>query len=128
VIEALVAYDWPGNVRQLARVVERALALSPGPTVTLEDLPPDIVAPYAELLGRDPERDQTLRGYTSRYTRLVLDRCNGNKRLACRVLDVSYHTLKKNLRYRPPGGLVPAAAPACSQPVASATTLRRQAS
>jgi transcriptional regulator with GAF, ATPase, and Fis domain len=41
-MSALVAHDWPGNVRQLARVLERALALSPGPSISLEDLPPDI--------------------------------------------------------------------------------------
>jgi transcriptional regulator with PAS, ATPase and Fis domain len=104
VIDALVAYDWPGNIRQLARVVERAIALSPGPIVTLDDLPQDIVEPYAEAVGPDAGHDQTLRGYCSRYARLVLDRCNGNKRRACRVLDISYHTLQTHLDYDPPAG------------------------
>jgi len=35
-MEALVEYDWPGNVRELENVVERAMILSPGPTLTLE--------------------------------------------------------------------------------------------
>jgi hypothetical protein len=31
----------------------------------------------------------------------VLERCNNNKRQACRVLDISYHTLQAYLRYTP---------------------------
>ncbi|HEX3645464.1 MAG TPA: helix-turn-helix domain-containing protein, partial [Vicinamibacterales bacterium] len=34
-----------------------------------------------------------------RYARLVLNRCDGNKREACRVLDISYHTLQSHLRF-----------------------------
>jgi hypothetical protein len=32
--------------------------------------------------------------------RIVLDRCQGNKRRACRVLNISYHTLKAHLAYQ----------------------------
>ena len=102
VIDALVAYDWPGNIRQLGRVVERALALSPGPTITIQDLPRDIAAPNAAVDDMPVGEDQTLRGYSSRYARKVLDRCNGNKRRACRILDISYHTLQAHLNYAVP--------------------------
>jgi transcriptional regulator with GAF, ATPase, and Fis domain len=37
VMNALVAYDWPGNVRELENVIERAMILSPGPTLLLEE-------------------------------------------------------------------------------------------
>ena len=37
VMDALVAYDWPGNVRELENVIERALILSPGKTLRLDD-------------------------------------------------------------------------------------------
>jgi two-component system response regulator AtoC len=40
----LEAYDWPGNVREVANVIERAVVLGSGQTVTLEDLPGRIVA------------------------------------------------------------------------------------
>jgi transcriptional regulator with AAA-type ATPase domain len=33
------------------------------------------------------------------HARLVLERCHGNKREACRILDISYHTLQSYLRY-----------------------------
>jgi DNA-binding NtrC family response regulator len=98
-LEALVAYDWPGNIRQLSRVLERALALSPGPSISLSDLPPDITRQYREAGGGDASSDRTLRGCIGRYARLVLDQCQGNKRRACEILDITYHTLQTYLEY-----------------------------
>jgi DNA-binding NtrC family response regulator len=98
-LEALVAYDWPGNVRQLARVVERAVALSPGPRIGVGDLPGEITQEYGDLLQEVPDRDDSLRAWCSRYVRLVLDRCEGNKRRACEILDITYHTLNSHLSY-----------------------------
>jgi DNA-binding NtrC family response regulator len=97
--EAMVAFDWPGNVRQLARVLERAVALAPGPAIETEDLPPEISKDYQELIGESSGADESLRAWSSRYVRLVLERCNGNKRRACDVLDISYHTLQAHLDY-----------------------------
>ena len=98
-VEALVAYDWPGNVRQLARVLERAVALAPGPAIETDDFPPEISKDYRALLGETSGHDESLRAWSSRYVRLVLERCNGNKRRACDVLDISYHTLQAHLEY-----------------------------
>jgi DNA-binding NtrC family response regulator len=44
-VEALVAYDWPGNIRELENVLERAVVLADGPSVTLEDLPIEMRQP-----------------------------------------------------------------------------------
>ncbi len=96
---ALVAYEWPGNIRQLARVFERALALSPGPSISLGDLPADITRQYRETGGGDAAGDRTLQGCIGRYSRLILDQCQGNKRRACEILDISYHTLQTYLDY-----------------------------
>jgi transcriptional regulator with PAS, ATPase and Fis domain len=98
--DALMAYDWPGNVRQLERVLERAVALAAGPAIEIGDLPDEVAAPYQNVLATFPDRDESLRAWSSRYVRLVLDRCNGNKRRACGVLDISFHTLQAYLGYR----------------------------
>jgi transcriptional regulator with GAF, ATPase, and Fis domain len=43
-VKALVAFEWPGNVRQLKNVAERLIARGPqGPFIAIADLPPDIV-------------------------------------------------------------------------------------
>ncbi|HEX7778951.1 MAG TPA: sigma 54-interacting transcriptional regulator, partial [Vicinamibacterales bacterium] len=103
-LEALMAYDWPGNVRQLARALERAVALAPGPSVTVTDLPAEISREYRDLLREEPGRDDSLRAWSSRYVRLVLERCDGNKRRACQILDITYHTLQSHLEYASPLG------------------------
>ena len=96
-LDALVAFDWPGNVRQLERVLERAIALASGTLVDVTDLPMTITHGYRDLLAELPRSNDTLRTWTSRYVRVVLDRCDGNKRRACDLLDISYHTLRAHL-------------------------------
>jgi len=44
-VEALVAYDWPGNIRELENVLERAVVLADGPAVMLDDLPQELRQP-----------------------------------------------------------------------------------
>jgi len=105
--EALMAFDWPGNVRQLGRVLERLIALAPGPLILLSDLPREISHEYEEVISETPGQTESLRSWSSRYVRLVLERCQGNKRRACDMLDISYHTLQSYLEYeigapRPP--------------------------
>ena len=43
VLEALKTYNYPGNVRELANIIERAVVLTHGQTITMEDLPPDVI-------------------------------------------------------------------------------------
>jgi DNA-binding NtrC family response regulator len=46
-LEALRRYTYPGNVRELQNIIERAAVLTRSPTITLEDLPPHVVDPAA---------------------------------------------------------------------------------
>jgi DNA-binding NtrC family response regulator len=96
--DALAAYDWPGNVRELERLMERAVALAGTNVLELDDLPPTVRGDYAAAVVPSLTRRDTLRAWASRYARLVLDRSKGNKREACRVLNISYHTLQAYLR------------------------------
>ena len=97
--EALRAYQWPGNVRELQRVIERAVALAEkDSTIELDDLPPQVRGEFTEVLWPSLERGDSLRSWGMRYAQLVFERCGRNKRTACRVLDISYHTLRGYLR------------------------------
>ncbi|MEO6213754.1 MAG: sigma 54-interacting transcriptional regulator [Vicinamibacterales bacterium] len=101
VADALLAYDWPGNVRELERVMERAVALAATDVVDLDDLPPVLLGPYADVLLPSASGKESMRAWGSRYARLVLERCENNKRRACRELGISYHTLQGYLRFQP---------------------------
>ena len=98
-LKLMMDYEWPGNVRELERMIERAVALAETEILELDDLSPSIRGDFGAVLAPSIRRGETLRTWASRYTRLVLHRTNGNKREACRLLDISYHTLQSHLRH-----------------------------
>ncbi|OFV92988.1 MAG: hypothetical protein A3G76_01955 [Acidobacteria bacterium RIFCSPLOWO2_12_FULL_65_11] len=97
--DALLNYDWPGNVRELQRTIERLVTLVETDTIEVNDLPARVGGVYASAIVPALTRNETLRAWTSRYARLVFDRCQGSKRDACRILGISYHTLQTYLKY-----------------------------
>jgi len=100
-VDVLMAYDWPGNVRELERMLEGAIATAESRQISVDDLPVSLRGPYGDVLLPAVRLGETMRAWGSRYARLVLERNAGNKRQACRMLDISYHTLNAYLRYRP---------------------------
>jgi DNA-binding NtrC family response regulator len=100
-VDALIAYDWPGNVRELERMIEGAVATCSDQQIALDDLPISLRGAYGEVLMPSVLTNETMRSWGSRYARLVLERCDRNKRQACGVLGISYHTLNAYLNYRP---------------------------
>ena len=100
-VDALIAYDWPGNVRELERMLEGAIATAESRQIRVDDLPVSLRGEYGEHLVPAYQLGDSMRAWGSRYARLVLEKNAGNKRQACRALDISYHTLNAYLKYRP---------------------------
>jgi transcriptional regulator with PAS, ATPase and Fis domain len=98
--DALMTYDWPGNVRELERMIEGAIATCEARQIVLDDLPIALRGAYGEVLMPSVQANDTMRTWGSRYARLVLEKCERNKRQACHVLGISYHTLNAYLKYR----------------------------
>jgi len=97
----LVRHDWPSNVRELANVVERAVALTDHDTIVLEDVR-DLsgrapAEPAGDLLARAAERHLPLAEVEQRYIRRVLDACDGNVSRAARILGIDRRTLYRRL-------------------------------
>jgi len=97
-LDALLTYHWPGNIRELQRVVERAVVLATASEIGVDDLPPAVAAEYRTVLQPAVTENDTIRAWARRYARLVLERCGGNRRQACARLGISYHTLRIYMR------------------------------
>ena len=97
----MMAFDWPGNVRQLENLVERTLALSPECTkINVSDLPEEIQQPGSVPLGVEvvlPEEGIDLQCYLRDIEREMirrsLDRTGGNKQRSAQLLNIKRTTL-----------------------------------
>jgi hypothetical protein len=99
--QALTTYDWPGNVRELERTLEGAVTAARADVIGVEDLPPAVRRDFNEVVWPSLTHGDTMRAWGCRYAQLVLERCEGNKRRACDLLDISYHTLQSYLLEKP---------------------------
>jgi DNA-binding NtrC family response regulator len=102
----LMAYAWPGNVRQLENVVERALAFSHGrPQIELTDLGPEIQTVPASANGNEPwfpdeglDLERYMEGVELTLIKRSLERTQGNKVQAARLLNLKRTTLIEKLK------------------------------
>jgi len=108
VLAHLQDYDWPGNIRELENVIERAVVMSTNIRIDLTDLPPHIIADPQATVETRP-REET--GTTHDLTRMVeeyeknliflrLQKCSGNIAQAARALNIKRTTLRyKMIKY-----------------------------
>ncbi len=102
----LMAYAWPGNVRQLENAVERAVAFSQGrPQIDVVDLAPEIQnqpatvdATAAWLPEEGVDFTSYIDGVELSLIKRSLERTNGNKRQAARLLNLKRTTLIEKLK------------------------------
>jgi len=87
-MEALVKHSWPGNIRELANVLERAQILAEDNLITLDDLPETITEPLAEA-GKSNGSPDLLREVERRHVQEILRRERGNKVHTAKALGVS---------------------------------------
>jgi transcriptional regulator with PAS, ATPase and Fis domain len=91
----LLAYDFPGNVRELANIIERAVIVSAGAQIEAEDLPESMRIAAGRLERRD--RRPTLLEVEDDYIREILAAVKGNKAEAARILGISRKNLYERL-------------------------------
>jgi DNA-binding NtrC family response regulator len=97
--QALMEYPFPGNVRELAHAIERAVVLARGGEIDLEHLPEAIV-------GASPERaadaqlqplSVAMKDFEKRHVTRALHIANGNFENAAELLGISVRTLKQKI-------------------------------
>ncbi|HVX09854.1 MAG TPA: sigma-54 dependent transcriptional regulator [Pirellulales bacterium] len=98
-IQFMLAYDWPGNVRQLRNAIENMVVMSNGGTLSLGDLPA-YLSGNSSLLAKAADRGGTnnLRDMERTAILSVLDRCGGNRTHAADALGISVRTLQRKLK------------------------------
>jgi two-component system response regulator AtoC len=102
-MEALLAYPWPGNIRELENVIERALVLTDGSVISVDDLPEAVrrPAPEGTTLPADGD-DLSVKRHGARLERhliqLALDRTGGNKTQAAELLELSPRALRYKIQ------------------------------
>jgi len=101
-LRALQAFHWPGNVRQLENVIERAVILTKSPTIGLDDLPEEIRVPRGKGDGnghgnglplkqalQTPEKELILRALKAHH---------GSRQATARALGINRTTLYKKMK------------------------------
>ena len=106
-MDVLVAYDWPGNIRELENVIERAVILTQGEVITEESLPDHLRT--QEALGVKPDSSQTeagngkllkeaLRHPEREIIRCALEQANWNRKKTAENLGINRTTLYNKMK------------------------------
>ena len=111
-LDALTRHDWPGNIRELENIVERAVLFADGDRLSLVDLPPEVTrgpgtpevaaVPMAEAPLGDEGLKERVKAATSQLERQLiaraLDQTGGNVTHAARLLKISRKGLQLKMK------------------------------
>ncbi len=99
VIEILLSYEFPGNIRELENIMERAVALADGSIIELRHLPMDLQqVKFVRLKRQQAQRLVTLEENEKEYIMWVLDQVSDNKTKAAEILGIDRVSLWRKLK------------------------------
>jgi two-component system response regulator HydG len=105
--KALLAYSWPGNIRQLRNTIERMLVLDSDGVLDIDGLPPEIAVlikdqlPESELnepSGADSLIGKPMTDVEKYYIERALELTDGNREEAARLLEIGERTLYRKIK------------------------------
>ncbi len=101
-LESLREYSWPGNIRELKNVIERAVALTRGETIEKTELPESLLNPPADLQHdssgvAEGSRDEAIENAEYQYLTALLEKHEGNISQAAQQAGLSRQGLHKLL-------------------------------
>jgi two-component system response regulator HydG len=96
VMDCFMQYEWPGNVRQLKNVIERAVVLARGERITIRELPEEILSHHQKIISVGTVQPLKVLEHQAINDALLM--CNGNKSKAAKKLGISRKTFYKRLK------------------------------
>jgi DNA-binding NtrC family response regulator len=95
-------YSWPGNIRELRNVLERALILSGGRRLDFSFLTSDNRENREFSAGEESSLDESYNDAVARFKRSLIEdalvRCDGKRQEAARLLGMTRHGLKRQMK------------------------------
>jgi DNA-binding NtrC family response regulator len=105
VMDVLLRYEFPGNIRELENIMERAVTLCNGSVVEMKHLPLDFQQPIFQVQRHQRREFSTLDENEKEYISWVVKQVNGNKTKAAEILGIDRVSLWRKLkRYDLNGG------------------------
>jgi DNA-binding NtrC family response regulator len=99
VLELFMMYEWPGNVRQLSNIIERAVVMAGSDQIGVQDLPEELLASRRQSPTSGPVK--SLKALERQAISEALLLYQGNKSKAARTLGISRKTFYKRLKDMP---------------------------
>jgi two-component system nitrogen regulation response regulator GlnG len=112
----MMAYDWPGNVRQLENVCRWITVMAPASTVSMEDLPKEVLGASLDVtpqdwegalaklvrqklnMGQSQVSDDLLKRFEGTLLKVALDHSGGHRQNAAKLLGWGRNTLTRKLK------------------------------
>lgn len=103
VSKTLTHYSWPGNIRELRNVIERCVVLETSDCITSIHLPGEMTCAPASEQSKDirfilPEEGISLDELEKDLVNQALERTNFNKTKAAKLLNITYDTLRYQVK------------------------------
>jgi two-component system response regulator PilR (NtrC family) len=95
-MDALMGYEWKGNIRELQNVIERAIIFAEGDTIKISDVGLFVTADKKSD-GEGYNLHEAVRGYEKQYIARILDKYDGNKTQAAKSLGVGLSSLYRKI-------------------------------
>lgn len=100
-LDKLMKYDYPGNVRELENIIERAVVLCRHQNISIEDLPLQVEASFGKQVlnptNLDHSYDEKMKIFESEMIKESLNRTGGNQSAAARILNITERHLRSRL-------------------------------